>query len=172
MQKRANCCSMFVLDCLFVVLIFFSPRTFWSEGQFLAPLTVHTLPQTHLKTLDTFVNSFAKKWAGVPRSATNAIIHSEQGLDIPSISTLYTEAHIVRRTMSSMPGRDFKVIILSTRFSTMLLRENWPTQNLLAPTCRQSRSSSPPSEQMCQPCQEVNSLRRWGVRHLEVHDQC
>ena len=81
----------------------------WILKHYLLPskrflLTVHTLPQTHLKTLDTFVDSFTKKWAGVPKTATNAIIHSEQGLDIPSISTLYTEAHNVSHARTRLQG--------------------------------------------------------------------
>ena len=38
-------------------------------------LTVHTLPKTHLIKLDTFVDMFTKKWAGLPTSATNVVIH-------------------------------------------------------------------------------------------------
>ena len=70
----------------------------------MAPLTVHTLPQTHLKTLDTYVDSFAKKWVGVAKSATNAIIHSGLGPDIPSISTLYIETHDVSHARTRLHG--------------------------------------------------------------------
>ena len=56
-------------------------------------LTVHNLTTTHLKTLDKFVDQYTKKWSGVPKSATNKLIHLSEGLDIPSISKLYTEAH-------------------------------------------------------------------------------
>ena len=37
-------------------------------------LTVHDLPQTHLTKLDTMSDQFLKKWAGLPRCATNAIL--------------------------------------------------------------------------------------------------
>ena len=67
-------------------------------------LTVHTLPITHLKTLDTFVDKFTKKWSGVPKSATNVILHSEQGLDIPTISALYTEAHNLSHARTRLKG--------------------------------------------------------------------
>ena len=53
---------------------------------------------------DPYVDSFTKKWAGVPKSATNAIIHSEQGLDIPSISTKYTETHDVSHARTRLHG--------------------------------------------------------------------
>ena len=44
----------------------------WILKNYLIPskrvlLTVHTLPPTHLKKLDTFVDKFTKKWAGVPK---------------------------------------------------------------------------------------------------------
>ena len=70
----------------------------WMLKHYLIPskrflLTVHTLPQTHLKKLDTFVDKFTKKWAGLPKSATNVVIHLAEALDIPTISAAYTEAH-------------------------------------------------------------------------------
>ena len=58
-------------------------------------LTVHTLTQTQLKTLDTLTDKAIKTWVGVPKSATNAVIHMKQALDIKSISQLYTETHTV-----------------------------------------------------------------------------
>ena len=81
----------------------------WILKHYLLPskrflLTVHTLPTTHLKTLDTFVDKFTKKWSGVPKSATNVILHSEQGLDIPTISALYTEAHNVSHARTRLQG--------------------------------------------------------------------
>ena len=36
-------------------------------------LTVHTLTQTQLKTLDTLTDKAIKTWVGVPKSATNAL---------------------------------------------------------------------------------------------------
>ena len=58
-------------------------------------LTVHTLTQSQLKTLDTLTDKAIKTWVGVPKSATNAVIHMKQALDIKSISQLYTETHTV-----------------------------------------------------------------------------
>ena len=70
----------------------------WILKHYLVPskrflLTVHTLTMTHLNALDTFVDKFTKKWAGLPPSATNAVIHLEGALDIPAISSVYIEAH-------------------------------------------------------------------------------
>ena len=81
----------------------------WILKHYLLPskrflLTVHTLQKTHLKELDTFVDQFIKKWSGIPKSATNAIIHSEQGLDIPSISAVYIEAHNVSHARTRLQG--------------------------------------------------------------------
>ena len=67
-------------------------------------LTVHTLTMTHLNALDTFVDKFTKKWAGLPPSATNAVIHLEAALDIPAISSVYIEAHNSSHTRTRLQG--------------------------------------------------------------------
>ena len=67
-------------------------------------LTVHTLPQTHLGKLDTFVDKFTKKWAGLPQSATNAVIHLKEALDIPAISSVYKEAHNMSHVRTRLQG--------------------------------------------------------------------
>ena len=51
-------------------------------------LTIHNLTQTQLKSLDTLTDKAIKRWAGVPRSATNVMIHMKEGLNIKSISQL------------------------------------------------------------------------------------
>ena len=61
----------------------------WILKNYLLPskrflLTVHTLPPSQLSRLDTFVDKYTKKWAGLPRSATNVVIHLEEALDIPA----------------------------------------------------------------------------------------
>ena len=81
----------------------------WILKHYLIPskrflLTVHTLPQTHLKKLDTFVDKFTKKWAGLPKSATNVIIHLKESLDIPAISAVYTEAHNTSHARTRLQG--------------------------------------------------------------------
>ena len=67
-------------------------------------LTVHTLTPTHLKLLDTLTDKFIKKWSGIPPSATNAIIHMDQGLGVKSISEMYTECHAVSHTRTMLKG--------------------------------------------------------------------
>ena len=81
----------------------------WILKNYLLPskrflLTVHTLSPSHLSRLDTFVDKYTKKWAGLPRSATNVVIHSEQALDIPSITTIYTEAHNTSHARTRLQG--------------------------------------------------------------------
>ena len=81
----------------------------WILKNYLIPskrflLTVHTLPVTHLKKLDTLVDKWTKQWAGVPRSATNAVLHMKEGLDIPSISEMYTEAHNTSHARTRLQG--------------------------------------------------------------------
>ena len=75
---------------------------FLPSKQFL--LTVHTLTQTQLKLLDTLTDKAIKRWAGVPRSATNVLIHSKEGMDIKSISQLYTETHTVSHVRTRLNG--------------------------------------------------------------------
>ena len=81
----------------------------WMYVNYLLPskrflLTVHTLTATHLKQLDTLTDKFIKKWSGIPPSATNAIIHMDQGLGVKSISEMYTECHAVSHTRTRLKG--------------------------------------------------------------------
>ena len=97
----------------------------WMLKHYLLPskrflLTVHTLPSTHLKKLDTFVDKFTKKWAGLPKSATNVVIHLEEALDIPSISTIYTEAHVTSHTRTRLQGDD----VINNILDATLARES------------------------------------------------
>ena len=81
----------------------------WMYKEYFLPskrflLTVHKLTATHLKLLDTFSDKYVKKWAGLPVSATNAIIHLKEGLDCKSISELYMECHKVSHTRTRLKG--------------------------------------------------------------------
>ena len=81
----------------------------WMYKHYLLPskrfmLTIHVLTDTHLKLLDTLTDKAIKKWSGLPPSATNALIHMEEGLDIKSISEFYTEAHTVSHTRTRLKG--------------------------------------------------------------------
>ena len=67
-------------------------------------LTVHDLPMTHLIKLDTMVDQFLKKWAGLPKCATNTILHLNTALDIKKISTLYKEVHATSHCSTRLKG--------------------------------------------------------------------
>ena len=67
-------------------------------------LTVHDLPKTYLLQLDTFTDQFVKKWAGLPRCATTAVIHLNTALNIKKISTLYTETHCISHSSTRLKG--------------------------------------------------------------------
>ena len=66
------------------------------------------LTDTHnsscLLILTSSTDKAVKRWAGLPPSATNALIHMEEGLDVKSISELYTETHAVSHTRSRLKG--------------------------------------------------------------------
>ena len=47
------------------------------------------------RKLDNVTHKYLKKWAGVPRCATNSIFHLQTALNIPSISQIYTESHVL-----------------------------------------------------------------------------
>ena len=67
-------------------------------------LTVHDVTATHLKALDTATDKFLKVWAGVPRSATNAVFHHSKCLNIQAISHLYQETHTLNYASSRFKG--------------------------------------------------------------------
>ena len=79
----------------------------WMYSKYLVPsklflLTIHTLTDTHLKLLDTLTDKSVKRLAGLPPSATNAILHMKEGLNFKSISELYTESHTVSHTRTRL----------------------------------------------------------------------
>ena len=81
----------------------------WMYTNYLLPskrflLTIHTLTDTQLKYLDTLTDKAIKSWAGLPPSATNALIHMPEGLDVKSISEMYKEVHTVSHTRTRLKG--------------------------------------------------------------------
>jgi hypothetical protein len=60
--------------------------------------------QTNLKKLDVFTDKYVKKWAGVPSSATNAVLHLRAGLHLKTISELYMEAHCTSHARTRHEG--------------------------------------------------------------------
>ena len=81
----------------------------WIYSSYLLPskrflLTVHTLTDTQLRKLDVFTDKYIKKWAGLPPSATNAVIHMREGLNFKSISELYMETHTISHARTRLEG--------------------------------------------------------------------
>ena len=52
----------------------------------------------------TLTDKAIKRWAVIPRSATNVLIHLEEGMNIKSISQLYTECHTVSLVKTRLQG--------------------------------------------------------------------
>ena len=97
----------------------------WIYSNYLLPskrflLTIHVLTDTQLKMLDTLTDKAIKKWAGLPPSATNALIHLPIGLGVKSISELYTEVHTVSHTRTRLKGDN----IVNNAIDSSIARES------------------------------------------------
>ena len=55
-----------------------------------------------------WLTNFWKRWAGLPKCATNAILHLDTALDIKRISALYKETHAVSHASTHLKA-DYKV---------------------------------------------------------------
>jgi len=71
---------------------------------FCSLFNVHTISQSHLKKLNTFIDEFVKKRTGLPPCATNAALHLKPALDKTSISTLYKTTMTQAYTMDKNTG--------------------------------------------------------------------
>ena len=101
----------------------------WMYTKYFLPLkrfllTIHTLTDTQLKSLDTLTDKAIKSWAGLPPSATNALIHMPEGLDVKSISELYKEVHTVSHTRTRLRGDP----IVNSAMNATIQRESEYTQ--------------------------------------------
>ena len=67
-------------------------------------LTVHDVTATDLKKIDTLSDKYVKKWAGLPRCATNTFLHMSHGMNIKSISALYHETHAISHARTRLKG--------------------------------------------------------------------
>ena len=111
-------------------------------------LTVHDLTPTSLRKLDTLCDKFAKKWAGVPRSGTNVLIHSSKTLNIPSISQLYNQSHALCHTSTRLKGDQIVNDVLDLKISR---EREWLRKSSAACTSEElyksAISSFPPEDQ-------------------------
>ena len=67
-------------------------------------LTVYDLTATSLANLDILADKFVKGWSGVPKCASNTILHSKRTFNIPAASEIYKEAHNTSHLNSSLTG--------------------------------------------------------------------
>ena len=54
--------------------------------------SVHDLNKAQLQALEALTHSYLKKWLGLPRGASWALVHDTHGLNVKSISHLYLES--------------------------------------------------------------------------------
>ena len=80
-------------------------------------LTVHTLTDTSLKSLDSLATRYLKSWLGLPPSATRAIIHVEQLTAIKSISHLYRESQTNAYINSKLKADQKVIVALDSRLA-------------------------------------------------------
>ncbi len=69
-------------------------------------LTVHELTNTNLTKMDAHNDRYVKGWLHMPQSDTLAIIHTNEGLGIKTLSHLYREAHAVSHATSRIKADD------------------------------------------------------------------
>ena len=89
-------------------------------SQYLLPairfkLTVHEISATNLSKLDALGDRFIKKWLHIPPSGTLAIVHTQEGLNIKSLSHIYKEAHAVSHTNSRLKADRAVNVALESR---------------------------------------------------------
>ena len=87
-------------------------------------LTLHELIHRHVKQIDAFSHVYLKRWAGLPPSATNLVLHMKQGLDISSIETLYNTCHTLKHTAIRLKGD----LTVNAALDNSILRESQWTQ--------------------------------------------
>ena len=78
-------------------------------------LSVHDITKTDLSKLDSLCNKHVKKWTGLPPCATNTIFHLKHALDIPSVTSVYEEAHIVTHVDARLKSDDLVKHALDSR---------------------------------------------------------
>ena len=63
---------------------------FLGSLQFL--FSVHDLQKAHLQELESLTHRYLKRWLGLPRGASWALVHDSHGLNVKSITHLYLES--------------------------------------------------------------------------------
>ena len=55
-------------------------------------LSVHDLNRSQLNDLESLTHSYLKRWLGLPRGATWALVHNSHGMNVKSVTHLYEES--------------------------------------------------------------------------------
>ena len=80
-------------------------------------LTVNDMCSSHLSQLDALTNRYLKKWSGIPHPGTLAFLHMPNGLNISTITDLYTECHTLNHIAMRNRGDEIVNHCLDTRLS-------------------------------------------------------
>ena len=110
-----------------------------------------------MKSLDTLCDKYAKKWAGVPRSGTNIILHCPQTLNIPTITQLYRESHATTHSSTRLKGDTTVNDVLDVK----LAREGQWTQKKSTAVYSESlfQQASSESSQHLSPKTKLNTIK-------------
>ena len=144
-----------------------------------APLT-HELPTSWVeKELDSLATRFLKRWSGLTKSANTAILylpHSQGGLNLPRLSTMYKKLQVSRHTQL-LTSRDGCVRFLADR--CLQKEHNLPRQKFrLAARAREVLEASPGGSRKALAkaakalvAEEVNSasLDHWNSLERQAH---
>ena len=68
-----------------------------------------------MEKLDRKTDQYLKKWAGLPRCATPAVLHLNTALNVKKISTLYYETHAVTHCSSRLKGDKKVNLVIDNR---------------------------------------------------------
>ena len=68
-------------------------------------MTIYNLTKSDLNKLDVFTDKYVKMWNSLPPSATNAVIHMQTGMNIPSISHLHRLSHCLAHSRTRIARR-------------------------------------------------------------------
>ena len=63
--------------------------------------SVHDLHKRQLNDLEALTHSYLKKWLGLPRGASWALVHDSHGLNVKSITHLYLESRSLTLSKNS-----------------------------------------------------------------------
>ncbi len=80
-------------------------------------LTVHELTLTNLHKLDALTDRYLKSWLAMPQSGTLAVVHSNEGLGIKSLTHIYKESHAISHATSRLKADNKVNIALDSRES-------------------------------------------------------